>query len=136
MNSWEQDVGQLLESFRLAYDNSPSDRNLSTPQASTPVTHSEVLTDRVSLKKGKKRVAEEELGPERERALVNKGKGNTRGGEDEEEETAGDGSRPSKRSKRSNLKGGGWLDLKKEIESVDTSTPAAPVFTLPFRNKD
>ena len=136
MNSWEQDVGQLLESFRLAYDNSPSDKNLTTPQASTPVTHSEVLTDRVSLKKGKKRVAEEELGPERERALVDEGEDNTRGGEDEEEETAGDGSRPSKRSKRSNLEGGGWLDFKREIGSVDTSTPADRVLTLPFRKKD
>ena len=100
------------------------------------MTHSAVLTDRVSLKKGKKRVAEEELETDRERAPVDKGKGNTRGGEDEEEETAGDGSRPSKRSKRSNLEGGGWLDFKKEIGSVDTSIPAPPVFTLPFRNKD
>ena len=144
MTSWGQDVGQLLESYRLSYDNSPSHRALDTPQASVPqsVSHSEVPTDKVSRGKGKKRVAEEELEPEREKAPVDEGKDATQGREDEEEETAGDGSRPSKMSKRSNSEVGRWLDFERELGSASASTSAAPVsfqFTntaLPFRNKD
>ena len=132
MNSWEQDVGQLLESYRLASANNLQNRN-------------EAPTDKASLDKGKKRLAEEELEPEREKAPAVEGRGTTEGGEDEEDGTAGDGSGPSKRSKRSkrsNLEEGGWLDFEKELGSASASTPAAPVsfqspsMTLPFRNKD
>ena len=132
MNSWEQDVGPLLESYRVAYANNPQNRI-------------EAPTDSASLDKGKKRLAEEELEPQREKALADEGRGSTEGGEDEEDGTAGDGPGPSKRSKRSrrsNLEEGGWLDFEKELGSASASKPAAPVsfefqdMTLPFRNKD
>ena len=48
MNSWEQDVGQLLEGYRQAFDNDSQNRI-------------EAPTDKVGLDKGKKRLAEEEL---------------------------------------------------------------------------
>ena len=132
MNSWEQDVGQLLESYRQAHSNDPQNRN-------------EAPTDRAGLDKGKKRLAEEELEPEREKAAAVEGRGTTEGEEDEEDGTAGDGPGPSKRSKRSkrsNLEEGGRLDFEKELGSASASTPAAPVsfefpnMTLPFRNKE
>ena len=133
MNSWEQDVGSLLESYRLAYANNPQNRI-------------EAPTDSASLDKGKKRLTEEQLGLDGEKALADEGRGSTRGAKDEEDGTAGDGPGPSKRSKRSKSKRsnleGGWLDFEKELGSASASTPAAPVsfefqnMTLPFRNKD
>ena len=132
MNSWEQDVGQLLESYRLTY-------------AISLQNSIEASADKVSLDKGKKRLAEEELDPERENVPADEGSGSTEGGEDEEEEAAEDGPGPSKRPKRSNrsnLEDGGWQDFEKELGSASASTPAAPVsfqfpnMTLPFRNKD
>ena len=132
MNSWEEDVGQLLSSYRLAYANNPQNRI-------------EALADRASLDKGKKRLAEEDLEPEREKAAAVEGRGTTEGEEDEDDGTAGDGPGPSKRSKRSkrsNLEESGWLDFEKELGSASASTPAAPAsfellnMTLPFRKKD
>lgn len=132
MNSWEQDVGQLLESYRLAYENSLRNRI-------------EAPTDKLSLEKGKKRLAVDELEPQREKESADEGRGSTEGGDDDEEGTAGDGSGPSKRSKRtkrSNLEEGRWLDFEKELGLASASTPAAPVSfqfsntALPFRNKD
>ena len=132
MNSWEQDVGQLLEGYRLAYENDPRNRI-------------EAPTGKVSLDKGKKRLAEEELEPEGEKAPVDEGRDSTEGEEDEEVGSAGDGPGPSKRrkrSKRSNLEEGRWLDFEKELGSASASTPAAPVpfqfpnIILPIRNKD
>ena len=129
MNSWEQDVGQLLETYRLAYENSLQNRI-------------EAPTDNVSLEKGKKRLAEEELEPQREKGSADEGRGSTEGGDDNKEDVAGDGPGPSKRTKRSNLEEGKWLDFKKELGSASASTPAAPAsfqfsnMTLPFRSKD
>ena len=131
MNSWEQDVGQLIEGYRLAYDK-------------TSQNMTEASTD-VSLKKGKKRLAEEELELQKEQGSADEGRGGTEGGDDDEEDTAGDGPGPSKRrkrTKRSNLEEGKWLDFEKELGSASASTPAAPVSfqfsntTLPFRSKN
>lgn len=131
MEDWEEEVGDLLENYRLSHPDPQSPGALTTESRLYPQARSQRLTVETSLEKGKKRLVEE--GPAQEQEQEQEGEKEDGGGRrykkakgdkfkaDEEHEA-----QAGKRQKRTDVEESGWQGFGDELDSAAASTSAAP----------